>query len=245
MPADLPPSSTAPGPSETPISALPPFSPSAILPRLLARFPDASVTLWPNPGPAAQPALLVGAHRARAIAEFLRDDPELVLDYCSNVTGVDWPDKEVVEATKVSLPDPANPAGPPKIVEQKTKRLVPGCLEVVYHLYSMARKHGPVILRLRTGNRTDDVTLPSLTPVWRACEFQEREVFDLYGVVFSGHPDLRRILMWDEFKGHPMRKDYVEPDDYEWEPTPHGAVLEKAAAHYAPAAPAVSPKAEA
>ena len=73
--------------------------------------------------------------------------------------------------------------------------------------------------------------VPSLTPVWRACEFQEREVFDLFGVKFEGHPDLRRILMWDEFTAHPMRKDYVEPDDYEWEPTPHGAVLDKAKAH--------------
>jgi NADH-quinone oxidoreductase subunit C len=107
---------------------------------------------------------------------------------------------------------------------------------VVYHLYSVARRHGPVILRARTGNRTDAVTLPSLTPIWRSCEFQEREVFDLYGVVFEGHPDLRRILMWDAFAGHPMRKDYVEPDDYEWEPTPHGAVLAKARRHYPSAA---------
>jgi NADH-quinone oxidoreductase subunit C len=122
------------------------------------------------------------------------------------------------------------------VIEEKVKRLEPGCLEVVYHLYSMALKHGPVILRLRTENRTDRVALPSLTPVWRACEFQEREVFDLYGVVFTGHPDLRRILMWDEFRDHPMRKDYVEPDDYEWEPTPHDQVLEKARRHY-PATP--------
>lgn len=205
--------------------------------RLLARFPGAEVAVIANPGPAAQHSLLVGAAQAREIAFFLRDDPALQLDFCSNVTGVDWPEKEIVETTRTSVPDPAG--GAPKVVEQKTKRLQPGCLEVVYHLYSMALKHGPVILRLRTGNRTDRVTLPSLTPVWRAGEFQEREVYDLYGVVFSEHPDLRRILMWDEFKDHPMRKDYVEPDDYEWEPTPHGAVLEKAKAHYpAPAAPA-------
>ena len=91
----------------------------------------------------------------------------------------------------------------------------------------MAKKHGPVILRLRTGNRSQDVRLPSLTPVWRSCEFQEREVYDLYGVVFDGHPDLRRILMWQAFKDHPMRKDYVNPDDYEYEPTPHGEVLKR------------------
>ena len=206
--------------------------------RLLAAFPGATVSVFQNPGPAAQHALLIDATHARAIAQFLRDDPALQLDYCSNVTGVDWPDKEIVETAKVSIPDPAHPAGPPKIVEQKTRKLVPGCLESVYHLYSMALKHGPVILRVRTANRTDSVTLPSLTPIWRGCEFQEREAYDLFGIVFAGHPDLRRILMWDEFKGHPMRKDYVEPDDYEWEPTPHGAVLEKSKRHYPAAAEA-------
>lgn len=205
---------------------------------LLTRFPGAEVSLVTNASPSAQHSLLLNATSARAIADFLRDDPDLRLDYCSNVTGVDWPEKEIVETTRTTVPDPAG--GPPKVVEQKTKTLQPGCLEVVYHLYSMARKHGPVILRLRTANRTDQVSLPSLTPVWRACEFQEREIFDLYGVVFTEHPDLRRILMWPGFKDHPMRRDYVEPDDYEWEPTPHGAVLEKAKQHQpAPAEAAV------
>ena len=211
--------------------------------RLLARFPGAEITLLTNPGPAAQHSLVLGSARARDIALFLRDDPALRLDFCSNVTGVDWPEKEIIETTKTTVPDPAG--GPPKVVEQKTKKVQPGYLEVVYHLYSMAQKHGPVIIRMRTGNRTNDVTVPSLTPVWRSGDFQEREVFDLYGVKFEGHPDLRRILMWDEFKDHPMRKDYVEPDDYEWEPTPHGDVLEKAKAHYSPAArpPAAAPAA--
>ncbi|MGH7957725.1 MAG: NADH-quinone oxidoreductase subunit C [Opitutaceae bacterium] len=210
--------------------------------RLLARFSGATVSIVTNPGPAAQHSLLLDPAHAREIAFLLRDDPALRLDFCSNVTGVDWPEKEIVETTKSTVPDPAG--GLPKVVEQKTRRIQPGCLEAVYHLYSMALKHGPVIVRLRTGNRTNQVTLPSLTPVWRSCEFQEREVFDLYGVIFSDHPDLRRILMWDEFKDHPMRKDYVEPDDYEWEPTPHGGVLEKAKQHY-PAAPAAAPAAPA
>lgn len=204
--------------------------------RLLARFPGAQIVVVPNPGPAAEHSLLLDHAHAAEIARFLRDDAALQLDYCSNVTGVDWPDKEIVETTKTTVPDPAG--GPAKVVEHKTKRLQPGYLEVVYHLYSMARGHGPLVLRLRTGNRQDAVTVPSLTPVWRAAEFQEREVFDLYGVVFAGHPDLRRILMWDEFKDHPMRKDYVAPDDFEWEPTPHGEVLERAKAHF----PAPAPK---
>jgi len=200
--------------------------------RLLARFPGATVALVPNPGPAAEHSLLLDAAHARDIALFLRDDDALQLDYCSNATGVDWPDKEIVETRKVSVPDPAG--GPAKVVEEKTKRVEPGCLEAVYHLYSMAKRHGPVIIRLRTANRSDRVTLPSLTPVWRSCDFQEREIFDLYGIVFEGHPDLRRLLMWDEFKDHPMRKDYVAPDDFEWEPTPHGDVLDRAKGHYPP-----------
>jgi len=61
---------------------------------------------------------------------------------------------------------------------------------------------------------------------------QEREIYDLYGVIFEGHPDLRRILMWDGFVGHPMRRDYVAPDDYEYEPTPHDEVLDLAKKHY-------------
>ena len=195
--------------------------------RILAAVAGAGVTVVVNPGAAAQHSLLLEAATARRVAEFLRDDPVLRLDYCSNVSGVDWLDREVAEAAPGALP-----AAP------RVKRLVPGYLEAVYHLYSVSRKLGPLVVRLRTANRSDKVELPSMTPVWRSCEFQEREVFDLFGIVFTGHPDLRRILMWDAFTDHPMRKDYAEPDDYEWEPTPHGDVLTKARRHY----PAVAPK---
>ena len=82
-----------------------------------------------------------------------------------------------------------------------------------------------MIIRMRTSDRAAGARLPSLTSIWRSAELQEREIFDLYGIRFDGHPDLRRILMWDEFVDHPMRKDYVEPDDYEYEPTPHDEVL--------------------
>ena len=205
--------------------------------RLLACFPGATVTLVTNPGVAAEHSLLLDAAHGRDLALFLRDDSALQLDYCSNATGIDWPEREIVETKKVSAPDPAG--GPDKVVEEKTKRTEPGYLEAVYHLYSMSLKHGPVVIRLRTVNRSDQVTLPSLTPVWRSCDFQEREIFDLYGIVFEGHPDLRRILMWDELKDHPMRKDYVAPDDYEWEPTPHDEVLDRAKTHY-PVAPAAA-----
>jgi NADH-quinone oxidoreductase subunit C len=191
--------------------------------RIEAAVSGASVAIVANDSPSAQRSLLVDASHGFAVARFLRDDVELNLDYCSNATGVDWPELELTEKIKVKqVVD-----GVEKEVEEVKKTLRPAYLEVVYHLYSMAKKHGPVIIRMRTENRTDKVTLPSLTPLWRSCEFQEREIFDLFGIVFDGHPDLRRILMWDEFKDFPMRRDYVEPDDYDYEPTPHDDVLER------------------
>ena len=200
--------------------------------RLQAEFPTAEITIVSNPSPSGQHSMLLDAAHTFRIAQWLRDDATLRLDQCTNVTGVDWPDQDIVETSRISIADPAG--GAPKLTESKTTRRQPGYFEVVYHLYSVVLKHGPVILRVRTANRTDNVTVPSLTPLWRSCEFQEREVFDLFGVHFADHPDLRRLLMWDSFRDHPMRKDYVEPDDYEWEPTAHGNVLAKARAHSTP-----------
>lgn len=204
-----------------------------------AAVPGTAVEIVTNPSPSAQHALRLDPAHALAIAKFLRDDAELALDFLSNVTGVDWPGKEISEKVKVTRPVTKTVDGPDgkieqtveETVEETRKRIEPGFLEVVYHFYSIAKKHGPVILRMRTANRTDNVELPSLTSLWRSAEFQEREIFDLYGVVFTGHPDLRRILMWEGFKDHPMRRDYVEPDDFEYEPTAHDEVKKRAEAH--------------
>jgi NADH-quinone oxidoreductase subunit C len=202
-------------------------TPDQIKARIEGGVIGAQATVIANESPSAQTSLLIDNEHAFAVAKFLRDDATLALDYCSNVTGVDWPEAELTEKIKVKqVVD-----GVEKEVEETRKTIRPAYLEVVYHLYSMAKKHGPVIIRMRTKDRADENHVPSLTPVWRGCEFQEREAYDLYGIVFDGHPDLRRILMWDEFKAHPMRKDYVEPDDYEYEPTPHDEVLEKVKAH--------------
>jgi NADH-quinone oxidoreductase subunit C len=204
-----------------------------------AAVPGAGVEFVPNPGPAAEHSLRLAPASAVVVATFLRDDADLAFDFLSNVSGVDWPDKEIAEKVKVTHTVTKTVDGPEgkvdqqveETVEETRKRVEPGRLEAVYHLYSVEKKHGPLVIRMKTANRTDQVELPSLTPVWRAAEFQEREVFDLYGIVFAGHPDLRRLLMWDGFKDHPMRKDYVEPDDYEYEPTPHDHVLARAQEH--------------
>lgn len=204
-----------------------------------AAVPGAGVEFVQNPSPSAQHSLRLAPESAFAVATFLRDDAELAFDFLSNVSGVDWPDKEVAEKVKVTRKVTKTVDGPEgkveqpveETVEETRKHVEPGCLEAVYHLFSVEKKHGPLVIRMRTANRSDQTQLPSLTPIWRAAEFQEREVFDLYGIVFTGHPDLRRILMWPEFKDFPMRKDYVEPDDFEYEPTPHDEVLKRAQEH--------------
>jgi len=78
--------------------------------------------------------------------------------------------------------------------------------EVVYQLYSVSRKHS---IRLKVTLSEDDPIVPSVTDLWAVANWLEREVWDMYGIRFDGHPDLRRMLMYEEFKGHPLRKDYV------------------------------------
>ena len=120
-------------------------------------------------------------------ALFLKNDPELKLDFLSSLTGADYLD----------------------------------FLETVYHLYSIGKKTGPVVLRVRV--KRDNPRMPSLVPVYRGAEYQEREAYDMYGIVYENHPDLRRIFMWEGFEGFPMRKDYRQEDsetleaaDVEW-----------------------------
>ena len=135
-------------------------------------------------------SLVVSTADLIAVGKCLKENERFHLDYLANLTAIDY---------LPAAPGGMAQAGPPE-----------GRIEVVYHLYSMEKKHGPVTLRVKLP-RANPVA-PSVTPIWRGAEFQEREVYDLYGVTFEGHPDLRRILMWDGFDGHPMRKDY-KPED--------------------------------
>ena len=127
--------------------------------------------------------LVIQPQDLRRIVDILKAAP-YHLDYLANLTAVDYP------------PDPAAGGA--------------GRMDMVYHLYSMVQKHGPVTLRASLPRATP--VIASLVPLYRGAEYQEREVYDLFGVRFDGHPDLRLILMWDEFVGHPMRKDYVPED---------------------------------
>ncbi len=93
-------------------------------------------------------------------------------------------------------------------------------MEVVYHAYNIEQGGGAVVLHVQVDR--DDPVVPSLVPVFPGADFQEREAWDMFGIRFDGHPDLRRILTWDEFNGHPLRKDWREPF-YEDDHKPFGS----------------------
>ena len=86
-----------------------------------------------------------------------------------------------------------------------------GHIEVVYHLYSYTHRHQIV---LKVDVPRDNPVVPTVEGIWKAANWLEREIYDLLGVTFEGHPDLRRILMPEDWIGHPLRKDFVEPEEY-------------------------------
>lgn len=153
----------------------------ALLQERMARAlrPGAIVEVQPDGAIRVQPRALL------SVCRYLLEQEGF--DYLSNVTGVDW--------------------------------LAQGEFEVVYHLYAMRRGAriargqdpggplGPVVLKVRVPR--DQPVVPSVTSLWPSALWQEREVYDLMGIRFEGHPDLRRIYLWDEYEDHPLRKDYA------------------------------------
>ena len=84
-------------------------------------------------------------------------------------------------------------------------------LEIVYHLFSMTRRH-TIVLKVHLPK--EEPRLPSVEGIWKTANWHEREAYDLYGIIFEGHSDLRRILMPDDWDGYPLRKDYKDPEFY-------------------------------
>ena len=113
------------------------------------------------------------------VLRFCRDDPALRFDMLMDLTAVDY------------LKFPGREEG--------------ARFEVVYHLYSVAENHR---VRIKTPVEEDDPVVPSAVPLWAIANWYEREVWDMFGIRFAGHPDLRRLLLYEEFQGHPLRKDY-------------------------------------
>jgi len=141
------------------------------------------------------------------VARFLKEDPALRMNYLMDLTAVDYsafgnrPTPAFFTSSGVSVsPSPQIPDEDPWPGPPDQSRFV-----VVYHFYSTAHKHR---LRLVVPLNEDDAQLDSLTSLWPGANWLEREVWDMFGIDFRGHPNLKRILMYEGFEGHPLRKDY-------------------------------------
>jgi NADH-quinone oxidoreductase subunit C len=147
---------------------------------------------------ALDPFVVVDPARLVEVCTFLRDDPRLRFEMLNDISGVDYLEPDAKKAAKAGI-EPH--------------------LEVVYHLSSFShpgRRFTVKVVLPRWKNDTPGELpeVPTLVDVWRTADWQEREVYDLVGVTFRGHPNLQRILLGDDWVGHPLRKDYEFPLEY-------------------------------
>ena len=125
------------------------------------------------------PRIHVDAGHWREVAEFVRRDAELQLDWLANLSGVDY--------------------------------VADGKMCVVYDLWSFDHRH---TFAVKVFTPREKPSIPSVADLWPVADWHEREAYDMFGIDFPGHPDLRRILCADDWEGHPLRKDYVFPREY-------------------------------
>jgi NADH-quinone oxidoreductase subunit C len=146
---------------------------------------------------ALDPFVVVEASDLLDVCRYLRDEPRLRFELLNSISGVDYLEPDVKKAPKAGF-DPH--------------------MEVVYHFSSFTHKHRLVLKvmlpRWKDNKQGELPEVPSVTGLWRTADWHEREVYDLCGVWFSGHPELTRILLADDWVGHPLRKDYEFPLEY-------------------------------
>ena len=170
------------------------MSGSSFLDRLSQKFGDAIAGANME---AIDPWIEVEPETLVEVCRYLRDESDLQFQMLNCITAVDYFEPDAKKASKVSW-EPH--------------------LEVVYHLSSLTHKH-TLVLKVMLPRWKDDVagelpSVPSVSGVWSTADWHEREVYDLGGVFFEGHPNLRRILCPEDWVGHPLRKDYEMPLEY-------------------------------
>ena len=172
--------------SYSPRQYLRPMEAAAIIAHLQAHWPEAVLEAQPD---APQPWVRIAPQQWAAVAHALLHTPELQFDYLESLAGVDL-----------------GAAG----------------FDVVVHLQSLLQRHR-LVVKVRCGrevapnDQADPAThavVPSVAGIWRAADWHERETYDLLGIRFAGHPDLRRLLLPEDWPGHPLRKDYHAPEVY-------------------------------
>ena len=178
-------------------------NPSALIELVTDRFPDAALAFHTWRG---DETVILRYEFLLDVAQFLKDDPALQMNFLMDLTAVDYSafgkspapaffaSSGVVVSPSSQIPDENPWPGPPD-----------ARFAVAYHFYSLEHKHR---LRLVVPVEEADPEVESLTSLWAGADWLEREVWDMFGIRFRGHSDLKRILMYDEFEGHPLRKDY-------------------------------------
>lgn len=146
-----------------------------------------------------------------AVCAFLRADARLDFDQLMCLSGIDWDGYDETGKGKSAGILGYTDDGKPETGD----RIATGDLGVAYHLFSHALKH-KFTLRLRVSREA--AVVPTVSGVWATASWHEREAWDLLGIRFAGHPDLRRMLLEESWVGHPLRKDYVMPA--QWEEVP-------------------------
>lgn len=146
---------------------------------------------------AIDPFVVVDPADLVEVCQFIRDDPSLKMEFLHDISGVDYLEIDPKKVAKAGF-EPH--------------------LEVVYHLQSFTHRHRFTVKVVLPRWKNDQVgqlpAVPTLTGLWASANWHEREVFDLVGVEFTGHPQLTRILLSEDWEGHPLRKDYEFPLEY-------------------------------
>ncbi len=170
------------------------MTPADIIAAVEKKFPDKVKSKKLD---AIDPFFVVEAADLLEVCRFLRDDPRLAFDVLNCISGVDYLEPDPKKAPKAGF-------------EPHT--------EVVYHFSSLTQKHRTVLKVLLPRWKDDKPgelpEVPSVSSLWKGANWHEREVYDLSGVWFTGHPDLTRILLSEDWQGHPLRKDYEFPLEY-------------------------------
>lgn len=169
----------------------------ALVDLLREKFPDAVVSAASHRG---DEVVTVKRESLVEIIGFLRNDPAADMKLLRDIAGVDL----LTYKTEMTGGGALASIEVPAYVRQKTPPVEPR-FYLAYNLYSLTRKHA---LRIRVDLRSDDVKVPTITSLYKTADWWERYMYDMFGFIFEGHPNLQRILMYPEFEGFPLRKDY-------------------------------------
>ncbi len=180
------------------------MTPSSLIELVTDRFPEAVSASHTYRG---DETVVLRREFLLEVARYLKEDPALQMNFLMDLTAVDYSTfgKSPAPAFFASSGVAVRPSS--QIPDEDPWPGPPGAARyvVAYHFFSLEHKHR---LRLVVPLDETDAELDTLTPLWAGANWLEREVWDMFGIRFQGHPNLKRILMYEGFEGHPLRKDY-------------------------------------